>query len=225
MASIKLGAIVTEISGKLGGHVFSKDVNGHYLRTKIKPPNPQSAAQSKYRSMFKKVSTGWGGLTIAQRKSFADLVGSYKKTNIFGDLKNPTAKALYQRLNNNLLITDQPLITTCLPPAIIVAPVLVSSSLVYGVQNFYVNFSDETFGSKVIIYTTFPLASGIVSFKKHLRVIGTLLGNISTFLDITALYGSIQPIPLINANLYIGVVFVNSQGQASSIQVVKAEIT
>ena len=84
---IKWGALVVDGSGKLGGHVASKNKGGNYLRTKVTPANPQTAAQSNVRSVFATISSGWSSLTEAQRLSFADKVSEYSKTNIFGDLK------------------------------------------------------------------------------------------------------------------------------------------
>jgi len=179
MASIKLGAIITEISGKLGGHVFSRDVNGHYLRTKIKPPNPQTAAQSQYRSMFRQIAASWGTLTKQQRESFINLVEAYKKTNVFGDLKSPTAKALFQRLNNNLLITGQSVITNCLPPSQITAPIVESAVLELGMKTFEINLSAACTNSEVIISATPNMSSGTIVAKRELRVIANRLLDVA----------------------------------------------
>ena len=44
MAKIKFGMMMTDASGKLGGQVFSKNRGGSYVRTKVTPTNPQTAA-------------------------------------------------------------------------------------------------------------------------------------------------------------------------------------
>lgn len=91
---IKFGALVTDGRGKLGGHVASKNRSGNYLRTKVTPSNPQTAAQQATRAVLGSLSTAWSGLTLAQRNSFNSAVGDWSGTNIFGDIKNPTGKNL-----------------------------------------------------------------------------------------------------------------------------------
>jgi len=56
---IKFGAIVVAGSGKIGGHVASKNRGGAYLRTKVTPTNPNSPAQAGARALLASLSTGW----------------------------------------------------------------------------------------------------------------------------------------------------------------------
>jgi len=42
---IKFGSIVVNGSGKLGGHVYSSNRGGNYVRTLATPSNPQTPAQ------------------------------------------------------------------------------------------------------------------------------------------------------------------------------------
>ncbi|MEY2702352.1 MAG: hypothetical protein RLY43_985, partial [Bacteroidota bacterium] len=98
----KFGSIIVAGSGKIGGHVAAKNRSGSYIRTKVTPVNPNTSAQAAVRSRLVNFSQAWRGLTAAQRASWNGAVGDYKKTNIFGDLVNPSGFNLYQRLNNNL---------------------------------------------------------------------------------------------------------------------------
>lgn len=107
MAKIKFGMMMTDARGKLGGQVFSKNRGGSYIRTKVTPNNPQSADQSTVRTFFGLISQEWSGLSNADRKTWNEAVDSYQQTNIFGDLVNPSGKALYQRLNQNLRLAGE----------------------------------------------------------------------------------------------------------------------
>src|SRR3546814_19213217 len=100
MAKVKFGALMTDARGKLGGHVFSKNRAGSYLRTKVTPVNPQTIYQTSVRALFGAISSQWSGLSQAVRDSFNGAVADWATTDIFGDLKNPSGKALFQRLNN-----------------------------------------------------------------------------------------------------------------------------
>ena len=99
MALIKWGMFVVDGRGKVGGHVLTKTRHGATVRTKVTPSNPRKPAQQQIRSMFGTLSSSWNGLTEAQRAAFNEAVDKFAKTNIFGDLKNPTGRELFIRCN------------------------------------------------------------------------------------------------------------------------------
>lgn len=217
---IKWGALVVDGSGKLGGHVASKNKGGNYLRTKVTPTNPQTAEQSNVRSIFATISSGWSSLTESSRLSFADKIAEYSKTNIFGDLKSPTAKALYQRLNQNLLLTGQPKLTVCPSPAVI--PTAALTSVVHDlIDSIEINTTGNCLGSKVIVMATPPLSAGTSFVKNKLRVIAIFSGSASFTEDVTDAY--INKFGNITAsdNIVFAVKFINANGQASPMQQVK----
>ena len=98
----KFGAIVVDGRGKIGGHVASKNRSGSYFRTKVTPVNPQSARQSAVRATLSSFSASWRGLNQNRRDAWNSAVGSFTKTNVFGDTVTPTGKNLYTALNANL---------------------------------------------------------------------------------------------------------------------------
>jgi len=98
----KFGAIVVEGRGKVGGHVFSKNKGGNYMRTKKSPANPKSSAQQTVRARLTAQSQGWRGLTAAQIASWNTAAKLWYKHNVFGDKRNPNGFNLYVWLNNNL---------------------------------------------------------------------------------------------------------------------------
>jgi len=99
---IKFGALVVDGRGKIGGHVASKNRAGAYLRTKVTPVNPQTVAQSIVRNRLTAFAQGWRGLTQVQRDAWNSSVGDFSKTDIFGDIKQPSGLNLYVKLNANL---------------------------------------------------------------------------------------------------------------------------
>jgi len=99
---VKFGAIVTDGRGKIGGHVMSKNRAGAYMRTKVTPVNPSSTAQVNVRQRLATMAIAWRSLTDAARLQWNAAVASFSKTDIFGDLRNPTGFNLYCRLNINL---------------------------------------------------------------------------------------------------------------------------
>lgn len=103
MAKIKYGLGVAEIRGKWNGAVFSRNRGGNYVRTKVTPLNPQTAAQVAVRALLTQFSQSWRGLTDEQRDAWRGAVSNWATTDVFGDLKNPSGSALYNRLNINIV--------------------------------------------------------------------------------------------------------------------------
>ena len=217
---IKWGALVVDGSGKLGGHVASKNKGGNYLRTKVTPANPQTAEQSNVRSIFATISSGWSSLTESNRLSFADKVGEYSQTNIFGDLKSPTAKALYQRLNQNLLLVGRPKLSVCPSPTAI--PTATFDAVVYvDGSSLSAEFLGSCTGSYVVISATPPMSAGTSFVKNKLRVVSTVQGDVDFGVNIMSDYVAKFGVIPVNSNIVFAVKFINANGQASPMQQVK----
>lgn len=85
---VKLGAIITEASGSLGGHTAQNSTGGCQLRTKPIPMGKHSASQSLIRSYNPVLQAGWRALTTAQQKIWNDWPVSHGIMNAKGD-KHP----------------------------------------------------------------------------------------------------------------------------------------
>lgn len=224
MAKIKLGAIVVAMSGKLGGHVFAKNRGGAYMRTKTTPSNPQTPAQMSVRGAFAAISSSWSALTESARATFNGFVASYSTTDIFGDIKNPSGKTLYQRLNQNLSNSGQPLITLCVAPLEVPFASVITAQYQIAAGKFDVDTANDTTGTELLVFATPPLSQGTKFVKNKLRLLEVFTGGVAITADIFAAYTLKYDAQPAGANIYIGVKVVNSNGQASPLEVVKASV-
>jgi hypothetical protein len=224
MAKIKFGMMMTDASGKLGGQVFSKNRGGAYVRTKVTPLNPQTTAQSVVRGIFASISSLWSGITQADRDTFNSFVNDYARTDVFGDLRNPSGKALFQRLNQNLEISGQAQITTCVAPIPVPFANVSSVDADVSATSFDVVTTGDTRTCKVVIWATPQLTAGTTFVKNRLRVLEVFDGGEAETFDIQtsylAKYGQVQ----VGSNVFIGVRVINDNGQASPLEVVRATI-
>jgi len=110
-AKIQFGMMMTDASGKLGGQVFSKNRAGAYVRTKVTPVNPRTVYQQTARFALSSFSQAWSNLTQNQRDAWNAAVTAFARHDVFGNLRNPSGKNLYVRLNVNLFNTGQAQIT------------------------------------------------------------------------------------------------------------------
>lgn len=209
---IKWGALVTDGRGKLGGHVASKNRGGNYLRTKTTPVNPQSTAQTDVRSIFGNLSQAWSGLTESERESFNEAVGNFAQTDIFGDLKNPSGKALFQRLNQNLLIVGESQLNSA--PGLVSAPSEIATTVTIdtaGSEIIFDNLASAGDGHP-IVRSSGPVSAGTSFVKNRMRIVSTesqgpgFQGSVYT--DYVAKFGT----PSVGQKVYIELNYVLSNG-------------
>jgi len=221
MAKIKYSALVSDMRGKLNGSVMSKNRSGSYVRNKVTPSNPQTSAQMLIRGIFSEITKGWSNLTDSQRQSWENSVEAFQGTNIFGDSVKPSGKTLFQKLNQNLMITGQASVTTCPAPAEL--PYAGLASVTYDVSEVSITAvtTGKTTGSKVIFFATAPLSQGTKFVKNKLRKIVVKDGGNGIEPDVYTEYVAKFGTPALNDNIYFGVRVVNASGQASPMEVVK----
>ncbi len=202
MAKIKFGMIVTDMRGKLGGHVMSKNRSGAFARTKVTPTNPRTTSQMLSRSILSSVSSGWSNLTSAQRASWNNAVEDWMKTDIFGDLKKPSGKNLFSALNKNLLTGGLASILVAPPKTEI--PYLSMSSTVVKIAGPLVTPNNLVVpaGFTLQISSTGALSAGTSFTDGKYRVIGyTPAGSIvpaTVGTQYVAKFGS----PVLGQNIY-----------------------
>lgn len=169
---IKWGALVVDGRAKIGGQVASKNRAGAYMRNKVTPVNPQTSFQTTVRNRLATFAQAWRGLTAVQRAAWNAAVSNFAKTDIFGDLKNPSGFNLYVRLNANIAsIGGDPISSPPVPTSVdqYSAPVLTYVSGVDALSLAFQVTSGASEGYKVL--ATPPLSPGVDFAKSEFRQI------------------------------------------------------
>lgn len=212
--------IVVAGRGKIGGHVASANRSGAYFRTKVTPVNPQTSFQNEVRSRLGGLSQAWRGLTEAQRAGWNGAVGSYSKTDIFGDIRNPSGINLFQRLNNNLLTIGQSQIDDAPQPSEVFTSALGAFSIELTTPTYEIEFDTAVPADvNVKVFATPGLSPGKASVAAQFRLIDTPVGAAATSFDISAGYIAKFGVPPVGSKVFVKVVFVNNTtGQESTQQ-------
>lgn len=217
----KFGAIVVAGSGKVGGHVFSKNRGGAYMRTKVTPANPNTVAQQNVRAILSSLSQSWSGLTEAQRLAWQGAVTDWSGTDIFGDIKNPSGVNLYVRLNSVLLNAGKAVIAN--PPLKTEMPYTEIVSAVFDVSSstLVITFADANYdGVDLAISATPVLSNGVNFVKSQFRRIATVVGATGTA-DAGSAYLAKFGTPVIGGNVRLQVQPVLATGQIGTPQSIK----
>jgi hypothetical protein len=176
------------------------------------------------RGIFGSISAGWSSLTNNQRASWDGFVAAYSSTDVFGDIRNPSGKNLYQQLNQNLLNSGQAVIQTCVAPVTVPFANLTSVLGDVSSSTMVAETDGNTTGCKMVFFATPSLSQGTKFVKNRLRQIGVITGGDNLSNAIYALYTAKFGAPVVGANVYIGVKVINANGQASPLETVKATI-
>lgn len=222
---IKWGALVVDGRGKLGGHVAAQNKGGSYLRTKVTPANPNTTFQTGIRNLFGQISQAWSQLTESQIDAWNAAVDSWKQTNIFGDLKAPSGKALFQRLNTQAQRVGYPAMTV--PPAKVEIPASNVTRASFDTTAKTLSFTGGYSGTAatVQLFASGPVTQGTTYVKHLLREFhnsgSTAYEPPNGYQAYENRFGTLAQ----GQKIFIGVKTVVASGQASPMQVVEAEIT
>jgi len=186
----KWGALMVDGRGKLGGHVMAKNRSGSYMRTKVTPVNPATASQVQARNLLTFFAQSWRTLTAAQITAWNAAVENYKRTNIFGDIINPTGLNLYVRLNVNIAnaggadISDPPIPGTAPEIGTCVA------TLNSGAQSVSIAFAPTPVPANIayVVELTAQVSPGINFLKGKYRIIAVFPAADATPTVISAAY-------------------------------------
>jgi hypothetical protein len=109
MALIKLSTGFAQISGKIGGTVFTKQKSGQIMKTNAYSLPQFSIRQSAQQARISLVPSRWQLLTTAEKNDWNTLALDYPYTNKVGDTAYYSGYALFLQFNQNLLNAKIPL--------------------------------------------------------------------------------------------------------------------
>jgi len=166
---IKFGSIVVNGSGKLGGHVYSSNRGGNYIRTLATPSNPQTPAQQTGRSIFTTLTQGWSSLTQSERDTWNGATGTFEKTDQFGDTRELSGKGLYISLNKELILIEQAKINTAPSALSIVFPGVFAPTVTALDSTIVMNFESIPPIPGLVVRSSGPVSAGTSFVKDKLR--------------------------------------------------------
>jgi len=207
---VKFGALMVDGRGKIGGQVASRNRGGAYMRTKVTPLNPNTASQQAARTLLTSYSQGWRNLTAAQRSAWNSAVSDFSRTDVFGDIKNPTGFNLYVRLNVNIENVNETPITSPPLPSAVTASVASAAVFAVGAGTGTIAFSPTVATSMAVIVRATPSLSPGKSFvKSEYRIIKVLVATDTSPDDIWAAYIAKFGSPTVGGKVFVSLETVN----------------
>lgn len=172
MALLQLGAIVTQISGKVGGQSFVNGSQGTYLKNNGQPNRNATRTQQTRRNNTSTINQHWRTLSNAQRASYTVLAGQYTYINRVGEEKFYNGYQIFMYLNQGRFLIRQPIRNTGNPKTTILIPNY--SILDTSFNSMAVIGSNLEVSNTYLLWATNALGSGVNSVNKNLRLISVI---------------------------------------------------
>jgi len=204
------GIAVVDGRGKINGSVASKNRSGAYMRTKVTPVNPQTSAQVAARNVLSNFSQAWSGITQAARDAWNSAVGDFQTTDIFGDLRSPTGKNLYTKLNANLVSVGLAAIGVPPLPSSVPSLSITSLDIAIGAVQFDATFTGDNAAVSYQVWATPGVSPGVSFVKSEYRQIGAVAGGGGSPYDFSADYIAKYGNPAVGTKVFVKMVPVNA---------------
>lgn len=116
MATIRLGSTLADARGSIGSTTFSRNKSGMYIRSRVKPINPQSPLQSLVRANLATCQAHYRDtVTAAQKLTWVAQAQGATFPNRLGEMVKISAQNLYIMINSLKLEAGLSLLDDCPP--------------------------------------------------------------------------------------------------------------
>ena len=192
---------VNALSGRNSGGVHTK--NG-YARKMAVPKNRRSATQQSTRSTFTTNSRAWASLTDAQRTAWNTAAPNFPYSDVFGQRRLLSGKALYNKLNNNIVLGGGSAISTPPTPAAVSAVTSAAfGSNTNALQTVVFAASPAPANTAYIIKMTAPLSVGnMTPGKSKYRRIQVVAPAGTTPANTFAAYSTVNGTPVTGKKIF-----------------------
>lgn len=190
MARVQYGALVTALSGSLGGITFQNNASGTIARLKSGTLSNPTTKQSIAQQALTKWISAWQQLPYLSKVAWNNYAILYPKIDQFGNSKILTGLNWFQSINYNLELIGQPSVT--LPPVHTLPTGVPSYTIVLTATSASIVFSPafNPVGESLIIRATPPLSRSTTSVRQDMRLILTEVTPPWTTIDITAAWSA-----------------------------------
>lgn len=192
-ALIKLGALVTGISGKVGGQTFGIGKAGNYLKNTGSYINARTIKRVLSNINLQAVTSAWRTLTVNERTAWNSAAPSFPYINRLGQVKVYSGFNLFGKFNSNLRLINQFLIDVPPAPTIIILPT--AMVLTFDTNTYTVQLLGTNGSNRYAVYASAPQSVGQVSNKLNYKLLSiqtaaTLNLGHPFINDYKALYGN-----------------------------------
>lgn len=188
MARVTYGALITELTGSIGGITFQKNSSGNIARLKPNMPVNSSTNQQGQQIKLSQLVSSWSSLSAADKTSWNDLAAAHDHINEWDISKTLNGFQWYVSCNLNRLAMSLTVLDTA--PAWTTVSALSDFVLTAGAASLLCTWSPavDTTGYRVHFYVTPPLRQSSLLLRRSTFLIRKVDTNLLNTEDLKAFY-------------------------------------
>lgn len=223
MATFKLGAIITDVAGSIGGTTIRRTTNGHAMYNKQGTQIKSAFAEKSKRLQLSNVFSSWSRLSAKQQSTWRELAVLYPQKDKFGSLKQLTARQFFTKLNAQLVPVNRTVDLDDFDSAI---PSAVVSSVTFDVaEEQFIFFLNENIDNVYFMVSVYRVRNkGGVKPHAHFRRTYTSKVTNSSIVDIWASFANQFPLRSVGDNFGVNLQMMTKSGFLSPVQVFSVSI-
>ena len=210
MALIKTGAIVTIISGKLGGQTFGTGPSGIYIKNTGNYITNNSIKANAQKNKLVSITSRWRTLEPEEQSGWQELADQLPYINRVGDEHIYSGFNMFTKFNYNRMLIETGFITEA--PAVSEEYPATEFYKQDGSEELIFEIPDGSDNMTCIIAATQSMSRGTNQYKKYLRNIG--YADIVDFregLDITDWYDAVFPSVQANTKVFFSCKMIDTE--------------
>lgn len=217
MANIKLGAIVSDIQGSIGGTTFRRTPHGHSAYNKQKKQLLSARSLSSRRSEISNVFQGWSKLSDNERAQINEQSKLFQFPDQFGNMKNLTGRQLYTKLTSQLLPTGLTVPSWATLDSTVEAPIVADIDVSLGNQIFDIYLKSAVTVARVLVSAKPKPKTGNVKPHAHFRTMLSLEASSRGSIDFYQEFIANYPLATVGECYQVNVYAVNNYGFKSPV--------
>lgn len=217
MANIKLGAIISDIQGSIGGTTFRRTPHGHSAYNKQKKQLLSARSLNSRRIEIANIFQGWSKLSSNERNQINEKALLFQFPDKFGNMKNLTGRQLYTKLTSQLIGTGLTVQSWATLDSNVEAPIIKSIDVSMSNSTFDINLKSPVTVERILVSAKPKPKSGNVKPHAHFK---TIYSQPATTQDLIEFYDKfIENFPLATAGecYQVNVYAVNKYGFKSPV--------
>ncbi len=216
MAVIKLGSIVTDIAGSIGGTTFRRTSTGHAVYNKQGRQVKSAFAKASRKNELGNIFSNWYNLSDREREQWAKNASTYPLKDKFGNTKYLTGRQLYTKLNAQLLPANGTSDVNSFDPFVELAHTQIETFDISSSElSLYI---EGKFDSQIIYISMYQLRSrGRVKPHAHFKRTAVKVVGSKTYLNIWDNFQKQFPLAKNGQTFGFNIQFANASGVMTSV--------
>jgi len=217
MANIKLGAIITDIAGSVGGSTFRRTPAGIILYNKQGTQIKSAFAKNSVKNKLGAILGSWNFLETEVKEFWNDKATLYTFPNKFGEPRNLTGRQLYTKLNSQYIPTNETISTSPFYDELYTG-VCYQVNASFGSEEILLDFDVEIDGYWVLCQI-YPLRRGANS-KPSKKSFNTYVDDVTGKTQLNLFGAFVQQYPTAQPSSYwgINIITMTRSGFQTSVQ-------